>query len=201
MMRFWSILIFLCTVHPNFAQEGNDCDLRRNSDGIKVYTCKTGQEKFKLLVAEFILTNTTPRQLKDFVWDISNYKTWQYNTLEAEKVSFNGENELAYRVLADAPWPVENREIIVNMKVVELDSMMRIEVNHIPYQPTPPDDVVRVPFFEASWVIIALDNDLKITYTLRIDPGGSVPAWLVNIAMADGPYVSFKNLKAQLNPQ
>jgi len=33
---------------------------------------------------------------------------------------------------------------------------------------------------------------------MRIDPGGSLPVWLVNMAMAEGPYLTFVNLKKQL---
>ena len=200
MLRLGLFALVACLVYSGQAQE-NDCHLKRNSAGIKVYTCKTEQEKFKLLRTEVELINTTPQQVKDFVWRVSNYKTWQYNLLEAEPIASKENTELAYRALIDAPWPVENREVIVNMKSWESDSVIQITIQHIPYEPAPPDGYVRVPYFKAHWVIEPNGNDLKITYTLRIDPGGSVPAWLVNIAMADGPYVSFKNLKAQLNPK
>jgi hypothetical protein len=178
-----------------------DCDLKRDRDGIRVFTCKTENEKFKLLRAEFELTGSTPQQVKDFLWDVANYKTWQYNLMEATQVAVAGQNELTYRALIDAPWPAENREIVVKMVVTELESGMTIKIVHVPHSEPPPDNFVRVPFFEALWQITRVENDLKLVYALRIDPGGYVPAWLVNIAMAEGPHVSFKNLKAQLNPK
>jgi hypothetical protein len=58
--------------------------------------------------------------------------------------------------------------------------------------------MIRVPFFDGSWKINKGVNVLKVTYTLRIDPGGLVPAWLANLAMAEGPFVSFQKLKKQL---
>jgi hypothetical protein len=58
--------------------------------------------------------------------------------------------------------------------------------------------VVRVPFMHGVWTVINSEQDLQVEYVLKIDPGGSVPAWLVNIAMAEGPYISFRNLKRQL---
>jgi hypothetical protein len=178
-----------------------DCDLKRDRDGIKVFTCKTENEKFKSLRAEFELTGSKPQQVKDFLWDVANYKTWQYNLMEATQVAASAQNELTYRALIDAPWPAENREIVVKMVVTELDSGMTIRIVDVPYIPQPPNNFVRVPFFEANWQITQVGHDLKLVYALRIDPGGYVPAWLVNIAMAEGPHVSFKNLKAQLNPK
>ncbi len=179
-----------------FAQP--ECDLKRNADGIKVFTCKTENEKFKSLRAEFVLENTTLKELKDFLWDVTQYETWQYNMLEAEKVSSSGADEMVYRSVVDAPWPVQNRELVVKIKVINDITVTRIVVHSIPYDKPPPDDVIRVPLFDASWKIIHEGNTLKVTYSLRIDPGGSVPAWLANIALAEGPYISFKKLKAHL---
>lgn len=191
-------VIFLCWLLPVFVFAQQDCDLKRDTDGIRVYTCKEANEKFKSLRAEFELTNTTVTQLKDFLWDVSNYKTWQYNTLEADTVGIVTPNQLTYRALVDAPWPVDNREMIARIITHEIPEGLNITIRTYPYSLPPPDGAIRVPFFEANWTIITKGTGLKITYALRIDPGGSVPAWLVNIAMADGPYVSFKNLKRQM---
>jgi hypothetical protein len=37
-----------------------------------------------------------------------------------------------------------------------------------------------------------------VQYELRVDPAGSLPAWLVNMLSSKGPYESFLNLKTQL---
>jgi hypothetical protein len=192
----WFILwngLLVCQV----LAQPTDCDLKRDSDGIKVYTCKTGTERFKTLRAEFEVSNTSIQELKAFLWDVSTYHTWQYNLLEAQAI-LSTETEVAYWALVDAPWPVENRETIVKMRVIKMDTVLAIQVSRIDYAQPPPENVIRVPYFEASWNVIPAGKNLQATYTLHIDPGGIVPAWLVNMAMADGPYVSFKNLKAQL---
>jgi hypothetical protein len=193
----WFIALNCLFLHHALAQL-SDCDLKRDSDGIKVYTCKTDSEKFKTLRAEFELSNISIKQLKAFLWDVSIYPTWQYNLMEAQEIFTTTETEVAYRALVDAPWPVENRETIVRMKVIEMDTTLTIKVSKMDYAQPPPDNVIRVPYFEASWQVIPIGKNLKATYTLNIDPGGIVPAWLVNMAMADGPYVSFRNLKLQL---
>jgi hypothetical protein len=195
MMR-WFILWNGLLIGQVLAQP-TGCDLKRDSDGIKVYTCKTDTEKFKTLRAEFEISNTSMKELKVFLWDVSSYNTWQYNLLEAQAI-LSTETEVAYRALVDAPWPVENRETIVKMRVIEMDTVLAIQVSRFDYAQPPPENVIRVPYFEASWKVIPAGKNLRATYTLHIDPGGIVPAWLVNMAMADGPYVSFKNLKAQL---
>jgi hypothetical protein len=39
---------------------------------------------------------------------------------------------------------------------------------------------------------------VKVEYTLHLDAGGSVPAWLLNMFITQGPTESFIKLKAQL---
>ena len=190
------ILFSWCITSQLSAQ--SDCNLKKDADGIKVYTCKTENEKFKLLRAEFELNNITIQQLMNFLWDVKNYTTWQYNMIEAEMLSNSGREEMAYRSIVDAPWPVDDRELVLKVKVISDSLQTRIFIQNFSYEKLPPEDVVRIPLFDAAWKIIPVGNKLKVTYTLRIDPGGAVPAWLANIALADGPYLSFKKLKNQM---
>jgi hypothetical protein len=39
---------------------------------------------------------------------------------------------------------------------------------------------------------------VNVEYTLFADPGGSVPAWLINLFITKGPMESFKKLKEHL---
>ena len=199
MFRLWAVLT--CFVSVTAYCQKDPCDLKRDIDGIKVYTCKTGNEKFKLLRAEFELSNVSMSQLKSFIWNVPNYINWQYNMIESELISTEDDNNITYRSLVHAPWPVENRELVLKVKMEEGQTATSIFIRSFEYARPIPPDVVRVPFFDASWKIIHEEKNLKVTYTLRIDPGGSVPAWLANLAMAEGPFISFKKLKYQIeNP-
>ena len=196
-MRYALILLYCCGTYEVIGQPPN-CDLKRNADGIKVFTCKTENEKFKSLRAEFILENTAVQELRDFLWNVNNYKTWQYNVMESEMVSSSNQDEMTYHALIHAPWPVENRELLVRMVVANEAAITHIAIHSITNDLAPPEGVVRVPLFDALWSVVITGTTLQVTYTLRIDPGGAVPAWLANIAMADGPLISFRNLKKQL---
>jgi hypothetical protein len=39
---------------------------------------------------------------------------------------------------------------------------------------------------------------LKVEYTLHVEPGGKVPAWMVNIFATEGPLAIFKQMKIQI---
>ncbi|MBZ4171030.1 hypothetical protein JYG45_24340, partial [Escherichia fergusonii] len=57
-------------------------------------------------------------------------------------------------------------------------------------------NIVRIQQSSGKWLISPLNNGLtRIEYVLQVDPGGWLPAWLVNLFAARGPYESFKNLR------
>jgi hypothetical protein len=197
-VRSISSLIFFSVIISSIAQSA-DCDLKRDDEGIKVYTCKTGNEKLKSLRAEFDIKNTTFGELKVFLWNVNNYVSWQYNTLESEQTSENAqEDEMVFHSIIHAPWPLQNRELLARTKVVNEGKADYFFMRSIPYDVPKKEGLTRVALFDASWTVVSEGTNLKVVYSLRIDPGGAVPPWLVNLAMAEGPYLSFKKLKAQL---
>jgi hypothetical protein len=192
------ILLFI-SWNELYAQSAG-CDLKRDSDGIKVYTCKSDDDKFKSLKAEFVLENVSIEKLESFLRAVDNYPSWQYNMTEAKVLERQDANKLIYRSEIDAPWPLEDRELIMSFwsDKTQADYVYFFMENSSFVYPLD-EDIIRVPFMKGQWrVKQGANNTLFIEYFLRINPGGTVPAWLVNIAMADGPHHSFRNLKQQI---
>lgn len=197
-MKWLSAVLFLISI-PYELQV--NCVLKKQADGIKVYTCDLENEKLKTLKAEFLILNTTLDELKQFLLQIGNYPTWQYNMVHAELIQKINDEEIKYRGEINAPWPLEDREIMMHLKVIH-DSIyqrMQIEMNTYESSRLVKEGFIRVPLMQGHWNVWGTSyNSLEVEYTLRIDPGGTIPVWLVNLAMAEGPYITFKNLKKQL---
>jgi hypothetical protein len=61
------------------------------------------------------------------------------------------------------------------------------------------DKTVRVLNSPARWVLTPEGaNRVKVIYTLHADPGGSIPAALVNMFATQGPAETFKKLRVEL---
>jgi hypothetical protein len=174
----------------------HECDLKKDKDGVKVYTCKSDTSKFHSLKAEFVIENTSIAELKSFLFTVPNYLKWQYNVMESSMLKKISNEEMVYRVMIHAPWPLANREMIVQFSAVLQDeNHANFYINTIASDYPKNDDLVRVPFSQASWTITRKNNSLHCLYQMNIDPGGYIPPVLVNVAMADGPLQSFRNLK------
>ena len=51
------------------------------------------------------------------------------------------------------------------------------------------DNAIKMPVARGSWEFIPINENLtKATYIVHADPGGSIPAWLVNLSVANGLY-------------
>jgi hypothetical protein len=200
-MVFKATCFVLCMSATFCFGQVEDCDLRKDSDGVRVYVCKSGNEKFRTLRAEFILETTSIEEYLEFLFDVEHYPAWQYNMASAELLERISDNEMIYRSEIDAPWPLEDRELFVNFKI-NRDAgpgQIKIAIRNILSDRPVPAGLVRVPFFSATYVLTTINKtSLHVIYNLKIDPGGSLPPWLVNMAMAEGPYVSFRNLKKRI---
>ena len=59
--------------------------------------------------------------------------------------------------------------------------------------------VVRIPLSIERWIVTPLPGErIKISYELKLDPGASAPAWLINLFSVKGPYETFCHLREQL---
>jgi len=183
-----------------FARGQSECDLKKDKDGIKVYTCKSDSSKFRSLVAEFDLENTSLETLENFLWDVDNYVNWQYNMVESGLIKRINDQVMIYRSEIDAPWPVEDREMLVQFSVIrdQLPDELTFLIYTITYDYPLKENVLRVPYSNAAWQVKRNGNSLHVKYMMKINPGGYVPPMLVNLAMAEGPYVSFLNLKRMI---
>ena len=55
--------------------------------------------------------------------------------------------------------------------------------------------LVRIPVFDSYYILTPIgDGWLEMEYFLKIDPGGALPAWVVNLAASKGPDITMKAL-------
>lgn len=173
-----------------------DCELRRSQDSIFVYACKVTDSRIKAVKAHFTLP-TSLSVLAGHLLDVDAYTQWQYSIIKTKVLKRIGDNEVIYRAEVKAPWPVSNRDLVVHLKITQETEtkIMRFSIISLPDYIPPYEGIVRVPRSEGHWTITPVaKNKLKIDYQFIVDPGGSIPAWLLNLSIAEGPHRTFFNL-------
>jgi hypothetical protein len=172
-----------------------DCKLRKDVDGIKVYTCNTDTSKFKSIKVECELSCSLGK-LEACLLDFENYVHWQFNTTESKALKKISSSEFIYYAKIEAPWPVSDRDMVVRLRSHRSDGKLTIFSSNESGVLPEKRDLVRVPASRSQWVITEKGKDhLEVRYAIQIDPGGNVPAWLVNWVCANAPLQSFQALK------
>ncbi|WP_454803152.1 START domain-containing protein [Mucilaginibacter phyllosphaerae] len=174
--------------------------LKSDKDGIKIYTSQVTNSKFKALRIECNYQSTLSQMVATLL-DLKIRTEWIYHTKSIRLVKQVSPSELFYYSEISLPWPAQNRDFVAHLITTQNEDTKVVTMDG-PVAPTmvpEKDGIVRVKSSLSKWLIIPLSkNEVKIEYTIQLDPGGAIPAWLTNMFASEGPTQSFKALRAQL---
>ena|ERR1700688_310838 len=179
--------------------------LKKDKEGIKVSSRHSDRSKFNDIKVEMDLPGNI-YQLANILLDVNKYSQWSYSVSKSELVKKINPLKLVYHLEVNAPWPVTDRDLYAMIEV-NIDSAARsikiIAAGDSGYRPVN-KDFIRIPYSKGIWEIHTVSNKIvRIIYILQIDPGGSVPAWIMNMFGTKAPFITFQNLKRKmvlLNP-
>ena len=195
---FFISLFMVLTVTSASAQ--NDWKLSADKEGVKVYTSIVPDSKIKAVKVECDL-NASQSQLVAVIMDINTATDWVYHVKSAKLVKQVSPSELYYYSEVSLPWPAANRDFVAHLTVSKDPSTKVITIDGpaVPGYVPIKKGIVRIDNSFGKWVITPLGADqVHVQYSIHVDPGGSLPAWLVNIFATDAPLKIFENLKVQL---
>ena len=201
-MTYKAISLLLLLLSGVFIQAHGQADwtLKQETEGISVYTRDVPDSRFKAIRVVCEL-ETTLSQLVAVILDVNTGTQWVYSTKSSILLKRVSPSELYYYSEVSIPWPMSNRDFIAHL-ITTQDPGTRVVTIYGPTVPNyvpPKKGIVRVSQSEGKWILTPLGNGrVKIDYTLRTDPGGSIPPWIVNLFATKGPLESFRRLKIQL---
>jgi hypothetical protein len=113
--------------------------------------------------------------------DVDRACEWTSHCAEMRRLETLSEREVLVYARMDAPWPVRDRDVAVDVAVAyggigELTVQIRAtQVAELP----PTQGAVRMPVFVAHYRFSARgDGRTEVEYQLEFDPGGALPEWL-----------------------
>ncbi len=170
--------------------------LSKNQDGIKVYESEMKNSNFKSIKVECVLQGTYDKLIA-VLNDVSRHKEWVYNSKTSAILKRNSPYDFYYYTETHLPWPMSNRDAVVHTTIIRdsLNRFLKITAASVPNYIPEKNGKVRVPRSLINWYItMPSPISIHIEYTFEADPGGNMPAWLVNMFADKGPYESFKKL-------
>ena len=199
MKSSYCLLFFLLCISQAFGQ--GKWELRKDQNGIQVFTRKAARGNIKELRVLCEL-DATEAQLINTLVNIGGYNSWVYSNKKSVILKTIDQLNIIYYTESHLPWPIKDRDLIVELNIASAGSGLNIQAKSIPDYLPKNTDYVRVPYSLATWHVTPVTgNKLKVDYTFSVDPGGSIPVWLVNATMTIGPYNSFLKLKDMLRSE
>jgi len=174
--------------------------LSKDQDGIKVYQSETKNSDFKSIKVEYVLQGSYDKLIA-VLNDVSRQKDWVYRSKTSHILKRNSPYDCYYYTETSIPWPMSNRDAVVHMIMTKdsLNRFLKITVTGVPNYIPEKSGKVRVPRLLINWyVTMPSPTTISIVYTFETNPGGSIPAWMVNMFADKGPYETFKKLAAIL---
>ncbi len=182
----------------NLAQQG--CELKKDEEGIKIYLCETEGSSFKTIKVALEVQGSL-RSYAAGILAVENYHLWQNSISNISILKRISSHELIYYSEVDAPWPLAHRDLIFHLKLSQdsLSRQLRVTLQQMPdYIPEKPG-IVRIPEASSELRVTPLEgNRLKVAYTIHVNPGGHIPAFIVNVFAAETPWHTYYNFRQLL---
>lgn len=188
------LILFIFTSNHSFSQskKKEEWRLRKNENGIRVYTRRPeGAAVDELRVISVMHASLS--SIVAVMMDVNHYSDWIYACAQSTILQQTSTTEQYQYQVIDVPTPFTDRDAVIHFKVWQ-DPKTKIVYTKSEAAPAfiaEKKEMVRVQLFNASYQLIPQGNgDVKVIYSLRTDPGGYVPDWLVNWTIVTGPYQS-----------
>lgn len=200
-MKRLTMLVWLIAAMQLFVQaQTSSWKFRHDHNGVQVYTRKDSTTG----ILEIKLRTEVQARLQTVIAlasDIPNLKNWAYRLDESYLLRSVNETEGYLYMRTDFPLPFSDRDMIVHYVIKQdphtkqVTSISKSASNFIPEK----EGVVRIKVIESKWTYTPLPGGMvRLEYQLKSDPGGSIPKWLINLAVDDGPVKSILGLKKHL---
>ena len=172
----------------------------KERDGIKIYTRNEEDNPVKSFRGEMDLV-ASMEQISKIIGSIESFDWWADDISEIKVLDYSREKYIKYYLVYDVPWPLEDRDLCVETLITN-DTIKGTRlvkatplVGVIPEKP----DMVRIKNYWQSWTIEPSgEGILHLTLEGSVDPGGSIPAWIINMVIADTPLSIMRQVKEQL---
>lgn len=188
------LLTFISISIVSFSQ--SKWKLEKDDSGIQIFTRKYEGKNFKEFKAT-TMVSCSMNTLVDLMEKVEDYPKWQANVESGKLLKRVNAKERFLYSSTDLPWPFDDRDIVVySKKTTYKNGAIKYEMESRPNYIEPVEGYLRIAESYGYWKFVPKENgQIKVIYQFYGDPGGSLPASIINMFIVDGPFDTMINLK------
>lgn len=201
-MRKTLLIIFGIAAFVSAQAQGNEgWSLRKDKEGVKVYYRQTSD------IYEIKLATSLKIPLSGLIQlftEVESYPKWGYKIMESRLLQKVSDTEMYYYSRLDFPWPMNDRDIVMHTKLTQDPATRHIIATSVAMPDYLPavKDVERIRTARTKWTIVpGTGGWVYVEYYIYSHPGGSIPDWLVNMAIDVGPRETIKSIRTIIQQQ
>ena len=172
-------------------------ELKKQSKDISIYTAAVPGSGFKAFKGVTTISSSSIGEIAAIILDVENFQYLFPDVKNVKLLQKNSGGVLIHYLLTDAPWPVDDREGIYEIKprFNKITPEVNVSLKCIEYDYPKTSGIVRMNKGEGSWKIVEKNGDFEVTYLFHADPAGKIPEWLANSFIVDQPFKTMQNLR------
>ncbi len=193
------IAIFLALLFFGSFQSRNGWKKALDKDGIVIHTRKVDGSPFHEFLAETRIPGTVPAFKKIFS-NVAEYPAWMPECKSAVLIGAAKQNEFTYYMELKVPFPIANRYTIQFVRYNEKPGELTVTLAKCENCQPPKTRSIRIEKAYGNWIVKQEnEKEISIRFQYYADPGGGIPAWLVNSFIEKSPHKTLLNLRQLLS--
>ena len=197
--RFLFLAALLGCTEYTFAQK--DWTEQKNKEGVKLWTKDLGKGELRQFKLETTLTSEMDK-IYTCMRDVINMHTWYDRIEKVVLLKSISDNEATYLIEYSIPFPFENRVSTIkgSLDYDAAKGELKVQTEYYPYSiPDKYRSYSLVTTIKSNWVFTSISKQqVQVTHSGYMDPGGNIPVWLTNEGLTSGPFKTIKNFKKAL---
>ena len=171
------------------------------ADGITVHK----RIKEDTIFFEFKSTGVLRGEISDYlsvILDTEIMPDWAPQCIEAQNIESINDQETIVYVACNGVWPVADRDYVAKRTISSGSEKSAVRINiDLIENPDAPDikGRVHIPYLQCCWILKSINpSHTHVELRACVDPGGWLPAWLVNWGYRWIPYRYLKELESKI---
>lgn len=192
-------VLLLCVSAAYASPEGSGAwELLMEKNDIRIYRNRVPGSEIDEMKGECIL-DANLDVVALVMLDVASYPQWVANCIEARKFGCTSATSCLLYFTLGMPWPILDRDVILqsSTKISLRQGTIIGSVAALPDKIVPEHDRrVRITSMYGTWIFKRLSREKTgATFICWADPGGYIPAIIINIASRDIPYRTLLGLR------
>lgn len=176
---------------PAFAAESVDWELKRDREGIQVYTRRVEGSPHAAVRSVTVIDGVRVSSMIALLEDAEACPNWADRCAESRVHRRLAPNESLIYTLNDMPFPVKDRDVLAHVIWSQDADTLTVTMNSYATEGElePINGRLRLTEATVRWQFRPLpDGAVEVTNEAHINPGSALPGWVTNMLLVDTPF-------------